>query len=460
MGTGAFYSALLQSVPPHQIGRRRGFEIDPHYALPARRLWTAPDVRIEIADFTEQEWPACAAEQFDLVATNPPYVRHHHLSAHKKERLQQTTEQRLGLRPSKLSGLYPYFVWLCHGWLRDGGVGAWLIPTEFMYVNYGALLREYLLTRVTLLQVHLFDPSEVQFDDALVSSAVIIYRKSNPADSDRIQFSFGGTLDNPGTVEQIPVARLRGESKWPGNNRPLARTSHSAQTALGDLFTVKRGIATGANGFFIVDGERIQRFNLPRDFLTPVLPSPRYLATTIVNADEDGLPDLEQRLFLLSCPLPIERIERENPGLGDYLRKGVQQGIDKRYLCRQRTPWYLLEYREPAPFVCSYMGRSTAARANPFRFFLNRSRAITPNVYLNLYPKPALRNALRRDGALALQLLDLLNRIDPQTLVSCGRTYGGNLHKLEPNELANVPLHDLPQTLRRAQPVQNSLSLE
>ena len=79
---------------------------------------------------------------------------------------------------------------------------------------------------------------------------------------------------------------------------------------------------------------------------------------------------------------------------------------------------------------------------------------------LNLYPKPALRNALRRDGALALQLLDLLNRIDPQTLVSCGRTYGGNLHKLEPNELANVPLHDLPQTLRRAQPVQNSLSLE
>ena len=459
IGTGAFYSALLQTVQPHEIGKCQGFEIDPHYAVPARNLWPEPDIHIEVADFTEQEWPACTDEQFDLIATNPPYVRHHHLPAARKERLQQATERRLGLRPSKLSGLYPYFVWLCHGWLRVGGIGAWLIPTEFMYVNYGALLREYLLTRVSLLQVHLFDPSEVQFDDALVSSAVIIYRKSAPADSHRVQFSFGGTLEVPGRVEHIPAANLRGRPKWPGHNRPMAPPSQSSGTALGDLFAVKRGIATGANDFFIVDGERIRQFDLPHDFLTPVLPSPRNLESAIVNADEDGLPELKQRFFLLSCPLPMDQIEQDFPGLWDYLQKGVQEGIDRRYLCRQRTPWYQLEHREPAPFVCSYMGRSTSLRANPFRFFLNHSRAITPNVYLNLYPKPALQKTLRQDSGLALQLLDLFNGIDPQTLVSCGRTYGGNLHKLEPKELANVPLHGLPQNLKRAKPMQYSLPL-
>ena len=459
LGAGAFYSALLHTVTPSATGVCRGFEIDPHYAVPARRLWSGAGIDIEIADFTEQEWPAHSREQFDLIATNPPYVRHHHLTAAKKQQLQQVTEHRLGLRPSKLTGLYAYFVWLSHGWLRDGGIGAWLIPTEFMYVNYGALLREYFLTRVTPLQVHVFDPSTVQFDDALVSSAVIIYRKSAPADSHRIQFSFGGTLAIPSQVEHIPVSFLKGQAKWPRRDRPLPPASNSGDILLGDLFDVKRGIATGANSFFIVDRELIARFDLPPDFLTPVLPSPRYMEAAIVNANEDGLPDLKQRLFLLSCSLPMAQIEREHAGLGTYLRQGVQEGIDKRYLCRHRTPWYLLESRKPAPFVCSYMGRSTPTRANPFRFFLNRSRAITPNVFLNLYPKPSLQRALSLDSGLALQLLDLLNRIDPQILISCGRTYGGNLHKLEPKELANVPLHGLPQNARLSQPLQHAFAL-
>ena len=245
LGTGAFFSALLNTIPPPDIGVCQGFEIDPHYAIPARKLWSEPDIRIEIADFTEQEWPACSDNQFDLIATNPPYVRHHHLPAAKKEQLQQATYQRLGLRPSKLTGLYPYFVWLSHGWLRDGGIAAWLIPTEFMYVNYGALLRQYFLTRVTLLQVHIHDPSQVQFDDALVSSAVIIYRKSAPDELHQVQFSFGGTLDNPGKVEFLPVSRLRSRSKWPGLNRPVLHTPRNSEAILGDLFAVKRGIATG-----------------------------------------------------------------------------------------------------------------------------------------------------------------------------------------------------------------------
>lgn len=453
IGTGAFYSALLKTVPSHTIGACRGVEIDPHYAIPARGLWPAIDIHIEMADFTEQEWPTHTHAQFDLIATNPPYVRHHHLAAVKKQQLQNATEHRLGLRPSKLSGLYAYFVFLAHGWLREGGIGAWLIPTEFMYVNYGAVLRQYLLTRVTLLHVHVFD--DVQFDDALVSSTVIIYRKAAPVHSHQVQFTYGSTLHTPDTVEHICISRLLCQKKWPRKNRPLLSSTHS-ETVLGDMFDIKRGIATGANRFFIVDSQRMQHFDLPLDFLTPILPSPRYLKTTIVNANKDGVPDLTQELFLLSCSLPIEQIKQEYPGLWLYLQKGIHQGIDRRYLCRQRTPWYLLEYRKPAPFVCSYMGRSIPSRSSPFRFFLNRSRAIAPNVFLNLYPKPALRNVLAVDTGLALQLLERLNRIDPQILISCGRTYGGTLHKLEPKELANVPLSGLPENLKLSHPLHSS----
>lgn len=51
------------------------------------------------------------------------------------------------------------------------------MPSEFMDVNYGASVKRYLLDKVTLLHIHRFDPKEVQFGDALVSSAVVWFSK-------------------------------------------------------------------------------------------------------------------------------------------------------------------------------------------------------------------------------------------------------------------------------------------
>ena len=45
-----------------------------------------------------------------------------------------------------------------------------------MDVNYGKAVKHYLLSRVTLLHIHRFDPNDVQFADALVSSAVVWFR--------------------------------------------------------------------------------------------------------------------------------------------------------------------------------------------------------------------------------------------------------------------------------------------
>lgn len=63
--------------------------------------------------------------------------------------------------------------------MAEGGVAGWLVPSEFMDVNYGKGVKYYLLSRVTLLHIHRFDPNDVQFADALVSSAVVWFRKGN-----------------------------------------------------------------------------------------------------------------------------------------------------------------------------------------------------------------------------------------------------------------------------------------
>lgn len=181
IGTGAFYSALLREWPAASIAAAAGFEIDPHYARPCHALWQGTPLQLQAEDFTVAVPPTAEAERFDLVICNPPYVRHHHLGRSAKSRLRMRSMQATGLQLSGQAGLYAHFVLQTHAWMRRGALAGWLIPSEFMDVNYGRELKAYLLRQVTLLRVHRFDPSEGQFDDALVSSSVLWFRNQRPA---------------------------------------------------------------------------------------------------------------------------------------------------------------------------------------------------------------------------------------------------------------------------------------
>ncbi len=103
---------------------------------------------------------------------------------------------------------------LAHTWIADNGMAGWLIPSEFMDVKYGKAVKRYLLERVTLLHMHRFDPNDVQFADALVSSAIVWFRKAIPPKNHEVKFTFGGTLSKPQVTRMIPVEALAHESKW------------------------------------------------------------------------------------------------------------------------------------------------------------------------------------------------------------------------------------------------------
>ena len=191
IGTGSFYSALLDVFPSTRIGAAVGYEIDPHYGKPATELWGKTGLEIRLEDFTQADTPD-AGEKFNLLICNPPYVRHHHIVNVEKRRLKQRTLEACGVELNGLAGLYCYFLVLCHAWMSDGGLAGWLIPSEFMDVNYGASVKAYLLDKVTLLHIHRFDPNDVQFDDALVSSAVMWFRNEPPRIGHRVRFTYGG----------------------------------------------------------------------------------------------------------------------------------------------------------------------------------------------------------------------------------------------------------------------------
>lgn len=446
-GTGAFYSALVSECDKQakSIKCALGIEIDEDFYTAAKDLWGNTILNLENIDFTAAD----CSEKVNLLVSNPPYVRHHYLSKNQKTKLSSMIKNETGLTISGLAGLYCHFILSAHKWLAPDAICGWLIPCEFMDVNYGKTIKEYLLNHVRLLRVHMYNPENSKFDDALVSSCVIWYKNETISGNYDVEFSYGENISEPVFSKSVDKNTLIKSRKWSRYSNAQSNYVHEHTDnipTLGDFFTIKRGLATGDNNFFILSKQQIDALDLDMGFFTPILPSPRHLKCNEIFGDANGHPRLDTQYYLLSCTLPEEEIRTKHPTVWNYLKSGEETTAHK-YLCRSRKVWYYQENRTATPFLCSYMGRTTNSHDTPFRFILNHTKAIATNSYLMLYPKGFLENIIAQHPEILYRVWETLATITASDLECEGRAYGGGLKKIEPKELAYVKCPQLAELL-------------
>jgi hypothetical protein len=259
-----------------------------------------------------------------------------------------------------------------------------------------------------------------------------------------VMLSSGGNLLNPDHTEYVTLSELINESKWkvPWIRRHVSSTIHPR---IGDLFTVNRGLATGANAFFIMERSVAVKRGIPDVALRPILPKARSLETDVIEREKDGYPRVYPQLCLLDCELSQEEIRKKYPRLLDYLKTAPEEVL-KSTLVRGRKPWYHQEQRRPSPFLCTYMGRGSNSCV-PLYFIWNKSDAVASNTYLMLYPREALGELVTKQPDTLRKMFFLLKEINSKDLIANGRVYGGGLHKIEPKELLNVRFLSFPPWL-------------
>lgn len=118
-------------------------------------------------------------------------------------------------------------------------MAAWLLPGELLEVDHGMAVRTYLTEMVTLLRLHPFEPGDLQFEGASVSSFVAWFRNHPPSPDHVVDMTAGGTIAAPnrtGTLDENSML-LRGVGSGPRlGEAPLgSRTQAPPSTTCSDL---------------------------------------------------------------------------------------------------------------------------------------------------------------------------------------------------------------------------------
>lgn len=377
----------------------------------------------------------------DAIVCNPPYVRHHLLAQEHKRRLAARYRAALDVDPSSLSTSYLYFLLEAIRRLRPGGILVFLTPTEFLDARFGAALKRALLAHTTVEDIYLFDRGALAFSGVLTTSAVTVARKGEAPPSHGVRLHEAALVEEGvvlGSTRTRALTELEPTARWTlqfgERAQDLVALKRARPHTLERYLRIRRGIATGANGFFVLTQAVAEAWDIEPQFLVPVIAAARDLPEGELSAGHwETLRAQGRPCWLLWVRAPAGELQHTR--VRRYLEEGEARGVHRRFNCRTRAPWYKPEDVDPPDVIITYMNRGRT------RFVRNTAGCRVMSTFLNGYA---------RDLTLDMDaLLRHLNTPETRRLVAMlGRTYGGGLGKIEPRELLALPVPNVGVALR------------
>ncbi|MCA3470373.1 MAG: N-6 DNA methylase [Rhodobacter sp.] len=393
-----------------------GIDIDPLAALMARAnlavSGSGKRARIILGDYRRFN------EQVDgstLYIGNPPYVRHHQIAAPWKEWL-ASEATKLKLSASKLAGLHVYFFLATASSAKPKDFGAFITASEWLDVNYGALVRSLMLGRLGGKSVTVIEPTAQPFPDAATTAAITTFEiGAKPTSVYFRRIEDLASLDELGKGRRVHRDRLAAEGRWSHLTRSSEKPPEG-YVELGELCRVHRGTVTGANGVWIAGEHSI---GLPEAVLFPTITRAREVL------EADGLLSDSHRLRrVIDLPADLDELDASaRKAVEKFLKVAKAMGAHTGYVARNRKAWWAVGLRVAAPIISTYMAR------RPPGFILNKADARHINIAHGLYPREHLGDAVQKRLVAFLQ-----SNISQKS----GRTYAGGLTKFEPREMERL----------------------
>lgn len=425
-GDGAFLKQLKEN----------GFKYNSVTAIEIDKIEAqkALDVRTPKASVLNQDFYAycnSTKDRFDLVVGNPPYIRYQYFD--KEQRIEaEDIFTNAGLKYSKLNNAWVSFVVGSSLLLKETGKIGFVIPAEILQVSYAKQLRNFLArfyNRITIISF-----KKLVFP--VQQEVVLLLCEKTHTNSHLIEHL---ELECTDKLKTLDVAKLKSpkkkidfkSNKWTfyflDQNEIdfIERVLHQEDMSqIRNYATVEVGMTTGFNKFFTVPLSTLKDYQL-QEYARPMVGRSVQVPSVIFNKRDWELNvKLGARAHFLKFP-SLKEIRKNKKAL-QYIEEGEQRGIHKGYKCRIRDEWQIM----PSAWVSDAL---FIRRNNIYpRLIINKARAYTTDTMH--------RVTVNKGVNLEAFVASYYNSLSLAFAEICGRSHGGGVLELMPNEVEDIPL--------------------
>jgi len=447
-GDGSFLRAMANIEHP-TLQSVTAIELDEVEAALATGE-TIEGVETQVINTDFLSWAIDAMErevEFDAVVGNPPFIRYQYLEDEMQDLAHQIFD-RFGLRFTKHTNAWVPFIIASIALLRPGGRIAMVIPSEILHVLHAQSLRSFLGHECS--KIVLIDPEELLFDGALQGAVLLLATKAENEEEHRHGVCISTEtadhfLQNEPETYFDNGTFANGETvvgKWmlalltlPERELLLNIRNRNGVFKFNDIAKVDVGIVTGANKFFLVDNETIEKFGL-HQWAHPMFGRSNHVNGVIYN---EANHQSNQDKGLPTNFLWFENVEFDAlPKLvQEYIQSGESESLHTRYKCRIRKPWFKVPSVYGTP-----VGMLKRCHRFP-RLIYNEVGAYTTDTAYRITP---------HEGIDSQQLVySFVNSLTVLSAELEGRHYGGGVLELVPSEIEKllVPMPDVQVNLER-----------
>jgi type I restriction-modification system DNA methylase subunit len=221
----------------------------------------------EVSDQQALTTPADAGGGFDIVLTNPPYIRQEELKRVLGDAYKDALVTKYANVYVKTADIYVCFFARAHQLLKRGGVGCFICSSKWLRAGYGRKLRSFFGGNVSLKLI--LDFGELPVFEAGNFPAILLWQKTTPA-TGPTQFAVVKELEptyREGIERYVERAATRilpdqlSSDEWVLADAAVMHRLHKMEKAgvlLGDYVKgqIYYGIKTGCNAAFVIDGAK------------------------------------------------------------------------------------------------------------------------------------------------------------------------------------------------------------
>ncbi|MCD4793705.1 MAG: class I SAM-dependent methyltransferase [Bacteroidales bacterium] len=371
-------------------------------------------------------------QKFDLIIGNPPYIRYQYFDR-EQQKFASEIFGKAKLKYSKLTNAWVSFVVGSSLLLKEQGKIGFVLPAEILQVSYAQPLREFLGQFYNKINIISFE--KLVFPD-IQQEVVLLLCEKNCTNTHLIEHL---ELRDAKELQKLDILKLKSPKKkidFKSNKWTfyfldqkeidfLERLqTESIIPKLGYFAKVEVGITTGSNSFFTVPLSTVQFYNLEKYAKPLVGRSVQVPSAVFTEKDWINNRDSDARTHLLIFPKMVEL--NGSIGARDYIAWGEEAGINKGYKCRIRDEWQIV----PSQRVSDAL---FIRRNNKFpKLIINEAKAFTTDTMHRVWVK--------KNVEIKALTASYYNSLSFAFSEICGRSHGGGVLELMPNEVERILL--------------------